>query len=571
MDLQPYRKQFDLHLLLSYTEEIQQLKINLRNKGHSVIHTTQSEKFFTDFKQSPSHLIILDKQLIKNSIDDFLSECLEIACQSHFIVLGPSSDRIQFLDYRDYGVLDYLSLEDQLLSLLEWSIDNALERVVLKVINKNLVEQNESLKLRVAGLKAKDQVAITLNEGFVEESNESRVFLENSPSSDKVSNSENQQESSVLETNSQLHEMKNQNSLEIKENEDLVSLQENFIFNEEDISNLLNLYENTRNREEILQVFFHSLEEFCSQGAKILFFKYLEPIQLLVATHGCGIPLEQIRGAGIKLTPDEILESHHILISPRGFGSLNKMLLDVFKVNECYVKPLRIREDIDGLFVFFGESLEIINSIRFNNRFSLFRVSFERFYFFKRQMELELDDVLRKIMNFDEFKEIVAEKMDQLKRQNMGLSILRMSVDRIQYLEEKYGPTALTSVLRSMAITGKKFSRSVDCFYRTGMNEFVLLASHLNPKDATILAERLRIAMEGMDIPPVTGSITISLGVSSYPQLATTPEALIKSSLQALSAAMGQGGNRVGLARVVRRPKIEKFPIESNTISGQEF
>ncbi len=555
MDLKPFRNQFDLHMLLPFNEEFQQLKVRLRSKGHSVFHSTTEKKFMEDFKQSPSHLIIFDRQLITTPIDDFLAECLEVASQCHFIILGPTMERRQFMEYRDYGVLDYISVEDQLMGLLDWSIDNALERVVLKVLNKNLSEDNERLKERVESLKAKDQVARTLVEGFVEEAS----LNPSEPEPPKVI------EPSIGEVEPlKIDEVPKQ------EENTSVSFDSPF-YPEEDISNLLNLYENARNREEILQVFFHSLEKFCVQGSKVLFFKFLEPVQLLVATHGCGIPLEQIQGAGIKLNADEILEAKNLLVSPRGFGSLNKMLSDVFHVDSCFVKPLMVREDVDGLFVFFGDDLNSFNSIRFNNRFALFRVSFERFSFFKRQMELELDEVLMHIKTYDEFREIIVEKMDQLKRQKMGLSMIRMSVDRIQYLEEKFGPTALTSVIRSLAVAGKKMARSADSFYRTGMNEFVFLASHLTPKEATILAERLRLAMEGMDIPPVTGSITISLGVSSYPQLATTPEALIKSSIQALSAAMGHGGNRVGLARVVRKPKVEKFVSESNQVKENEF
>lgn len=540
MELTDYRSQFDLHLLVPFSEEYQEIKVHLRDKGHSLFHSTHQERFFEEFKRSPSHLVIIDFSLIPGAIDDFLAECLEIAQQTHFIIIGPSFSRYKFVEYREYGVLDYISQEDHLVTLVQWAIDNALERVVLKVFNKKLVTENEELKKQTDLLKAR-----------VRDVEEQQMNMDSRSASLASGFRENGVTAEELDAGAA--------GTAVDTAVDSLDSSSDIAPREEDIANLLTLYENTRNREDLLQVFFHSLEEYCMQGAKVLYFKYLEPVQLLVATHGCGIPVEQIKGAGVRLTLEETQEAKTLLLSPRGFGSLNKLLKDVFQVDDCYVKPLQVREDVDGLFVFFGESLEPFNSIHFNNRFSIFRVSFERFSFLKRQMELELEGVLDQIHGFEEFHEIVNDRIDQVQRHQMGLAVLRISIDRLHYIEEKYGPTAVNSVIRALAVTGKKFTRSCDGFYRTALNEFTLLANNLKPQEATILAERIRQAVESLDIPPVTGAITVSLGVSAYPQLATSTESLMKSSLQALTTVMGQGGNRVGVARVVRQPKVVKF------------
>lgn len=540
MDLTEYRSQFDLHFLVPFSEDYQEIKVHLREKGHSLFHSTNLDRFFEEFRLSPSHLVIIELSLLSGPIDDFLAECLEIAAQTHFVFIGPTVSRFKFVEYRDYGVLDYLSIEDHLVGLLEWSIDNALERVVLKVLNRNVVKENEEIKNQQELLKAKvkeassslvlDPRSASLAEGFIE--------------------SEEDQSKG-----SKGHATVDENRAEL--NEDLSTI--TLASQEDDIANLLTLYENTRNREDLLQVFFHCLEDFCGETAKVLYFKYLEPVQLLVATHGCGIPVDQIKGAGIRLTVEEVLEARSLLLSPRGFGSLNKLMADVFHVESFYVKPLLVREDVDGLFVFFGDSLDAFNTIRFNNRFSLFRVSFERFSFLKKQMELELEGVIEQIYSFEDFFELLTDRLDQLQRHQMGAAILRMSIDRLHYIEEKFGPTAVNSVIRALAVTGKKFARSGDGFYRTALNEFTLVATHLKPQEATILAERIRQAFEGLDIPPVTGSMTVSLGVSTYPQLAMSAEALMKGSLQALTTVMGQGGNRVGIARAIKQSKVVKF------------
>jgi diguanylate cyclase (GGDEF)-like protein len=539
VDLTQYRSQFDLHFLVPFSEDYQEIKVHLREKGHSLFHSTNTDRFFEEFKKSPSHLVIVDLSLVVGAIDDFLAECLEIANQTHFILIGSAFSRYKFGEYRDYGVLDYLSQEDHLVGLVEWSIDNALERVVLKLFNKNLVQDSEELKKQTDLLRARVR-EVEENQPLIDA--RSAAMLEGFVESEAIKKQEQESDSIFLLSGEETANPTPATSTA-----------------EDDIANLLTLYENTRNREDLLQVFFHSLEDYCSQGAKVLYFKYLEPVQLLVATHGCGIPVELIKGAGVRLSSQEILEAQNLLVSPRGFGSLNKLLQDVFKVEDCYVKPLMVREDVDGLFVFFGDTLDPFNTIHFNNRFALFRVSFERFTFLKKQMELELEGVLEHIHSFEDFHEVLNDRIDHLQRNQMGLAILRISIDRLHYIEEKYGPTAVNSVIRALAVTGKKFTRSGDGFYRTALNEFTLLANNLKPQEATILAERIRQAFESVDIPPVSGAITVSIGVSAYPQLATSPESLLKGSLQALTTVMGQGGNRVGVARVVRQTKVVKF------------
>jgi diguanylate cyclase (GGDEF)-like protein len=547
VDLTEYRSQFDLHFLVPFSEDYQEIKVHLREKGHSLFHSTNRERFFEEFKNSPSHLVIVDLTLVSGPIDDFLAECLEIASQTNFILIGASYSRFKYWEYRDYGVLDYLSQEDHLIGLMAWAIENALERVVLKVFNKNLAQENDELKKQMELLKVRVREDEAQQFIAAQSQKMAQDFIDKSETENTAPLA-----SSMLMVDADIMD-----DTEVRETAS--SAGSDVSPPEEDIANLLTLYENTRNREDLLQVFFHSLEEYCDQGAKILYFKYLEPVQLLVATHGCGIPVEQIKGAGVRLAPAEVLEAQSLLLSPRGFGSLNKLLQDVFHVDQCYVKPLVVREDIDGLVVFFGDNLENFNTIHFNNRFSLFRVSFERFSFLKRQLELELEGILEHIHGYEEFYEILSEKMEQVQRHKMGLAILRLSIDRLHYIEEQYGPTAVNSVIRSLAVTGKKFCRSGDGFYRTALNEFTLLATNLKPQEATILAERIRQALESLDIPPITGAITISVGVSTYPQLATTAEALMKGSLQALTTIMGQGGNRVGVARAVRTSKLVKF------------
>ena len=117
MDLTDYRSQFDLHFLVPFSEDYQEIKVRLREKGHSLFHSTNADRFFEEFKQSPSHLVVLDLSLIIGTIDDFLAECLDVASQTNFIFIGSSFSRYKYWDNKETSrnfLQDYIDLVGEL-------------------------------------------------------------------------------------------------------------------------------------------------------------------------------------------------------------------------------------------------------------------------------------------------------------------------------------------------------------------------------------------------------------------------------------------------------------------------
>ncbi len=318
MDLTPYRPQFSIHFLTSLAnDQFRLVKDSLREKGHTVYSSIDEKAFKADFKRKPTHLVIFEISQITTIFEDFIADCIDIAPHSNFIAIGLSSYRPSIKKFRENGVIDYIDSNEDLISLLDWSIDNALERVILKIQNKTLVKETQDQELINKNLQAEidRQIQVT-----------------------------------------------NQLKIELSE--------------EEDLSNVILNYENAKSREDLIQNFFVSLEEYLLDGSKILFFKYLEPINLLVASHCSGIPIDHIKGAGIKLSAEEAREPKNFLMRPSGFDSLSILMKDVFGVGQYHLKTLMVNDDIDGVFVFFGENLFQINSIRFNNKFAIFKLAY---------------------------------------------------------------------------------------------------------------------------------------------------------------------------------------------------
>jgi diguanylate cyclase (GGDEF)-like protein len=84
---------------------------------------------------------------------------------------------------------------------------------------------------------------------------------------------------------------------------------------------------------------------------------------------------------------------------------------------------------------------------------------------------------------------------------------------------------------------------------RYGGEEFVALLPDSDLEGATVLAEKLRAAMENLEIPGLDGGLTASFGVALLPLHAVTGEQLMRAADRALYAAKNAGRNRVEIVR----------------------
>ena len=93
---------------------------------------------------------------------------------------------------------------------------------------------------------------------------------------------------------------------------------------------------------------------------------------------------------------------------------------------------------------------------------------------------------------------------------------------------------------------------------RYGGEELAVDAARDGCRGAALLAERMREAIERLEVPRVTGPgglrVTASLGVASLPASASDRDGLVAAADAALYRAKRAGKNRVEVARPRRRP-----------------
>jgi diguanylate cyclase (GGDEF)-like protein len=131
----------------------------------------------------------------------------------------------------------------------------------------------------------------------------------------------------------------------------------------------------------------------------------------------------------------------------------------------------------------------------------------------------------------------------------MGLVLI--DIDYFKLYNDNYGHQQGDDCLKQVAwALNGAMRRPGDLVARYGGEEFVVVLPKTDLQGAMIVAERLRAAIEALNLEhgcsKCAGHVTISLGAAACMAQAETPTAeLIGAADKALYAAKGSGRNRV--------------------------
>jgi len=134
------------------------------------------------------------------------------------------------------------------------------------------------------------------------------------------------------------------------------------------------------------------------------------------------------------------------------------------------------------------------------------------------------------------------------------LSVLLLDIDHFKKINDTYGHAAGDVILKKLAEMIRKATRASDFVVRYGGEEFVVVMTASNQDQAFLYVDRLREMVAAAEFAvPGHGAplkVTISAGVSSFPDDGQSTTDLLKAADQALYAAKESGRNRV--VRAVR-------------------
>ncbi|MBI4921950.1 MAG: diguanylate cyclase [Devosia nanyangense] len=161
--------------------------------------------------------------------------------------------------------------------------------------------------------------------------------------------------------------------------------------------------------------------------------------------------------------------------------------------------------------------------------------------------ELASRDSLTGLYNHRTFYALLEDETVRALRFNRPLSLLMLDIDHFKAVNDTYGHQAGDAILNGLSDLLMRQARAVDRVCRYGGEEFTLVLPETDADVAIPMAERLRAEVERhrFDIGGRSVGITVSIGVATYPQQASSLEDVVKAADLALYAAKQGGRNRV--------------------------
>ena len=159
---------------------------------------------------------------------------------------------------------------------------------------------------------------------------------------------------------------------------------------------------------------------------------------------------------------------------------------------------------------------------------------------------LATTDELTGLWNRREAMSRLAESWSASVRRQSPLACIALDIDHFKNFNDVYGHAIGDTVLRAVAEALSSTVRSEEPVCRIGGEEFLVLCPDATEAQATIVAERLRKAVEQhvVRVDKLELAVTVSLGVAERTRTMTVPDELLRVADQALYAAKDAGRNR---------------------------
>jgi diguanylate cyclase (GGDEF)-like protein len=163
------------------------------------------------------------------------------------------------------------------------------------------------------------------------------------------------------------------------------------------------------------------------------------------------------------------------------------------------------------------------------------------------------------------FHTAVQHELRRARRYRQQAAVVLFDIDNFAEINGEFGSLVADRLLREAAILLSNKIRDIDLASRPGEDELALLLPETGGSGALLVAERFRAEVETFFGRRESGgsqvNLTISAGVASYPEDASTADTLLENAARALYQAKASGKNSVQRYRPERRRYL-RFELE---------
>ena len=155
-------------------------------------------------------------------------------------------------------------------------------------------------------------------------------------------------------------------------------------------------------------------------------------------------------------------------------------------------------------------------------------------------------------------------EVNRADRSARQLSILFLDLDRFKTVNDRHGHLVGSRVLRELGLLLQDLVRAIDTVGRYGGDEFSILLVDTDFDGAMQVAERIRKTVERTAFGAERGlqlSLSISVGVATFPVHARSPEVLLDLADKAMYLGKAQGRNQVCSASELSTPRLAQIPL----------
>jgi len=212
---------------------------------------------------------------------------------------------------------------------------------------------------------------------------------------------------------------------------------------------------------------------------------------------------------------------------------------------QSFTFPLHGKKEILGYIVIKGaRQCDYDKMAILTNQFALV---LRRIYLYKEVERLAITDSLTQVFTRRYIMERFTEELARVRLKKMRLSFLMLDVDYFKQVNDRYGHLVGDRVLQSVATKIMENVREIDIVGRYGGEEFCIVLPDTDAAGSLYVAQRVckSIADSLIKAYDANVKVTVSIGISAFPDDGKSMSSLIDKADWALYQAKKHGRNQV--------------------------